>query len=328
MLAGGPFWCAQDDLAVALTSCMVAGEMIDVPFLAGIAQAAAVDGFLDPLANLAHSRVWLFSGTNDTVVDVSVVQAAEALYKGFLADPGTQMTALYSLPGEHSQQTVAWGSPCDYLGSPYINACGYDAAGAMLQWLYNGSLAAPGANATGNAANLYAFDQAAFIGGGAWSPTFGLAQEGFVYVPPACLAGAGGSRGEGGSTSPSCKLHVALHGCEQSQDDIGFDYMLNGGYLPWADANGIVVLFAQAQSNLFNPKSCWDWWGYTGPAYASNVGTQTLVIKQMTDVLLGLPLTANRTLAPNETAGGAGWPFAPVGGMGVAAMRAQTHAGA
>ncbi len=35
-------------------------------------------------------------------------------------------------------------------------------------------------------------------------------------------------------------------------------------YLPWAEANNVIVLFPQAaKADLHdNPKACFDWWGY------------------------------------------------------------------
>lgn len=151
----------------------------------------------------------------------------------------------------------------------------------MLQSLYNGSLAIPTAAQRvaavqahpahpttdsykpvlrGGTGTLYEFDQGVFIGGGSWSDTFGLAQSAFVYIPDACLANATTTRkaprAEGG-----CILHAAFHGCLQTQDDIGKQFMTGGGYLPWADANNFVVLFPQAISNLLNPKGCFDWCG-------------------------------------------------------------------
>lgn len=123
------------------------------------------------------------------------------------------------------------------------------------------------------------------------------------------------------------------------------------GYLPWADANNIVVVFPQATSNLLNPKGCWDLWGYTGPQvrcsgllvvwvgrsrgpqralaravrvppnpllrlplrllfllqYASNIGTQTLAMKRVFDVLMSHPITPNRTELVGAEAAQAQW---------------------
>lgn len=76
---------------------------------------------------------------------------------------------------------------------------------------------------------------------------------------------------------------------------------MHGGYLPWADANDIVVMFPQAQGNpITNPKACWDWFGVDGPAFASRLGSQTLAVKWFMDDLMGQPLTPNTTASSSE----------------------------
>ena len=94
----------------------------------------------------------------------------------------------------------------------------------------------------------------------------GLDTTGYVYVPKGCSSGGSGTR---------CKLHVALHGCEQSYSTIGNKFMTNTGYTQWADTNGIIVLFPQAIADetmhtiwngmsLPNPLGCFDWVGWYG----------------------------------------------------------------
>jgi hypothetical protein len=48
-LAGGPFWCAQDDVALALSECMKHGDLISVSELALIMVNTAASGFIDEL---------------------------------------------------------------------------------------------------------------------------------------------------------------------------------------------------------------------------------------------------------------------------------------
>lgn len=287
MIAGGPYWCAEDwGVARALTACMSTPSLISPPYLEGIISATALSGFADSTDNLATARVWLLSGANDTVVNTGVVRAAEAVYKAFLQNSTAQLEALYGHPGEHAQLTDAYGNPCTSLGKPYINNCGLDAAGSILQHLVKRPLqpADPSAPPRGE---LVKFSQAAFISG--LGSVFGMQDTGYVYVPPGCK-----------DQKAICPLHVAFHGCEMTLDDIGELYVQHGGYQPWADANDIVVLMPQAKSNVFNPKGCWDWWGYTGTAYASNVGAQTLTVKRFIDTLTGQPLTPNTTLTSDQ----------------------------
>jgi len=72
------------------------------------------------------------SATNDTVVETDVVRKAGSFYEPFLRSPSTQLRQIYDIEGEHSQITTSYGSVCDFLGEPYINNCGFDAAGSAL----------------------------------------------------------------------------------------------------------------------------------------------------------------------------------------------------
>jgi hypothetical protein len=290
---------------------MPSGEYIDVSFLQQIVFNTALTGFADPLSNLAQSRVWLFSASNDTVVSTPVVQKAGQVYDPYLSSPSQQIKAvLNEQQGEHAQLTSSYGNPCSFLGTPYINLCGYNAAQQGLEWIMNRPLNLPPTPAAArreevDAANtnddiaptpgskerlgngtLYVFDTTAFVayGGGVWSEALGLQQIGYLYAPLTC-----------DGTGIKCPLVVAFHGCEQSIDDIGEVFVRHAGYIELAEANNLVVLFPQARANLLNPKACWDWWGYTGTAYASNIGAQTLTAKRIVDALMNNPITPNAT---------------------------------
>ena len=105
---------------------------------------------------------------------------------------------------------------------------------------------------------------------------------GHVYVPRACAAGK------------VCRLHLALHGCHQYDEEIGNVYYTHSGYNEWAESNDIIVLYPQAIATtiplsvwpfnlqtLINPNGCWDWWGYTGKDYANKEGVQIKAIMAM-----------------------------------------------
>jgi poly(3-hydroxybutyrate) depolymerase len=51
-----------------------------------------------------------------------------------------------------------------------------------------------------------------------------------------------------------------------------------------AEVNNLIILYPQAiKSPLdpFNPKGCFDWWGYTGVDYASKLGPQMSTVDAM-----------------------------------------------
>lgn len=82
---------------------------------------------------------------------------------------------------------------------------------------------------------------------------------------------------------------MALHGCSQTLDDVGLDFVTRTGLNGYAEANNITVLYPQVQASAFgpvNPLGCFDWTGYTNEAYASKNGVQVQCIKRLVDKAL------------------------------------------
>ena len=111
------------------------------------------------------------------------------------------------------------------------------------------------------------FDQTEFLAG---AVGFGLAREGVAYVPPAC------------ATGPGCRVHIAFHGCLQSRtlDEVGDRFVEDTGYLRYADANRLVILFPQTNANTA-PNACWDWWGYASSNVLSRTAPQLEAVRAM-----------------------------------------------
>jgi poly(3-hydroxybutyrate) depolymerase len=261
LIAGGPWNCADGSVQTALAACIKGGELeFDREALDSLAGAGRVD---DP-ANLANDRVWIFHGAVDPVVHRSVAAAAADFYREYLAPE--QVAFVDDIPAGHGMPTVSAGLPCDELASPWINACGYDAAGELLAHLH-GELAEP----MPAASELRQLDQQAY------GEDAQLWDYAYLYAPQACLGGA------------ECALHVALHGCQQSAELVGDAFATLAGYNGWAEANRIVVLYPQVRSSHtapMNPLGCWDWWGYTGDAYATREGPQVAAVMSMIDALM------------------------------------------
>lgn len=271
--AGGPYYCAQGNIDIALTQCMTAAgaPYINIDYLEDIVRNTATTGFMDPVSNLAQARAWFYSATNDTVVAPTVVLKNIELYARFVDDPASQLVAVLDHTGEHAAVTARYGNACDVLGTPYINACGFDAAGAQMRFFYGTDAGASRGNGT-----LVPLDQTAFVPDGAWGPWTGLAPTGYVWIPDRC-------------TSDPCHFHISFHGCLQTTADIGMEYVWNTGYVNRSD---VVVLFPQAVATDLNPHGCWDWWGYTGSDYASNIGVQMMTVTNMIRALATLKIDA------------------------------------
>ena len=164
--------------------------------------------------------------------------------------------------------TVSAGNAdCAATRPPFINACNYDAAGELLKHLY-GPLNAPALKESGR---LVPFDQQPF-----GDRDLSLDQAGYVYIPKAC-------------DTASCRVHIAFHGCGQGAAEVQEQFVRDAGYNRWADTNRLIVLYPQAIArsswSLFNPRGCWDWWGYTGPQYHTRNGAQIRAVKAMLDRL-------------------------------------------
>jgi len=266
IVAGGPYYCAQGSLTTATGPCMAATTWSKpaTSTLISTTNSWASQGVIDPTSNLTNSRVYLFSGSLDSTVRPLVMDEANTYYRNYV----NHANVFYKkdIAAEHAMVTDYFGNSCSTKASPYINNCNFDLAGEILKWIY-GSLNAKNNGSLGG--SFIEFNQAEFIS----NPTSrGMANTGWMYVPANCAAGQ------------SCRLHVALHGCQQDPTKIQDRYYRNTGYNKWADTNNIIVLYPQtAPSSTGNPNGCWDWWGYDDPNYAKKSGRQMLAIKGMVD---------------------------------------------
>ena len=269
VIAGGPYYCAQGSLFTALYNCMQPGIWTPVTAPASLkneTDALAATRAIDPTANLARSRVWLFTGSADHTVYPAVVRALRDFYAAYQA----QVVLVADKPAGHGMVTDNHGNACDATESPYIVDCDYDAAGQLLAFLL-GALHPASAKESGR---LLSFDQVPYADGDARG--IGMDDIGFLYVPQRCAA-------------ERCRLHVAFHGCRQGETEVGERFVREAGYNRWADSNGLVVLYPQVVKRysplLFNPRGCWDWWGYTGANYHTKAAPQIRAVMKMIDRL-------------------------------------------
>jgi hypothetical protein len=267
IVSGAPFWCAQSDVMVALSSCMKYPDLISVPTLLGAVSYAYTMNSIDNPVYLKNSNVFIFHGTLDNELVLGVAEKVIDFYTHYV--PSANVRTNLTIPAAHSFVTKDFGNPCGYFGEPYMNNCNYDTAGEVLKWIY-GPLKAP---MKANMSNLVTIDQSTFVPFPWTTAEISMAKLGYAYIPNACH-----------NSNTECKLHVALHGCLQNIDSIGFAFINYAGYNEWAEANNIIILYPQTIASPtfpYNPKACWDWWGYTGPEYATQLGPQLQVIRGM-----------------------------------------------
>jgi poly(3-hydroxybutyrate) depolymerase len=269
VVAGGPYDCAEGSLVAALNRCMETARGVPDPRrLLDRARERATQGAIDPLAEMASDRVYVFSGTNDRTVTPPVVATVPDFYRQ-AGLPDAQIAVVDDMPAGHAFITETTGNPCGETRTPYINDCDYDQAGELLAHIY-GPLAPP-ADAVSGA--LLSFGQTEFL----TDPVrHGMATTGYAYVPDDC------------ATAPGCRVHVAFHGCRQNAAAVGDAFFRGAGYNRWADTNRIIVLYPQTSATSANPNACWDWWGHDDPAYATQDGRQMAAIRAMLERLAGI----------------------------------------
>jgi poly(3-hydroxybutyrate) depolymerase len=291
VFAGGPYMCAGNS---PYTACMfdasVSGHALtmirdDINNWSGTA--------IDDKVGVSVQKIFLFVGTSDTIAGPNPMNALQTQY----ANSGVPAANLQYIKRSGTAHTFptdfdsSGNNACGSAVSPYISNCGYDGAGAVLSQLY-GTLNAR--NDAPVATNYTEFDQTAF------STNPGMAGTGWVYVPANCAAGA------------VCRIHVALHGCQQTYATIGDKFIKNTGYARWADTNSIVLLFPQASvdkkirstsasGRLANPNGCWDWIGWYGSSFAQRAGIQVQAIKAMVDQLASSPSGGGGDTLPAPT---------------------------
>ena len=285
VLAAGPYDCAEGSIWRALTRCMAPRFWSPMPDAARFRQRIeekARAGLIDRIDGLDGDRAWVFSGGRDKTVERPVVETLVALYQGLMRAQDVRLVTLAA--AGHAMITVEdpEANPCGASGPPFLNRCGdLDAAGELLNFLH-GPLAPP---REPPASAVRSFDQRPYLGANPESA--GMAEVGYLLVPPECS--------EGG-----CRVHVVFHGCRQTTAQIGSRFVDNAGYLEWAWTNRLVVLFPQVRPAsgftdgfhwIFNPRGCWDWWGYTDGRYAERAGPQVAAVHAMVQRLAEPPPT-------------------------------------
>jgi len=274
VVAGGPYHCAAGDVKIALGSCMTGRDLAADPMI-NFAKDAASAGTIAAMEKLQDTRVWIFHSPADAVVSPRAGEVLADFYGAFV--PGENIGVVNEVESAHGWATVDAGIACSEQGGDYINACNYDTAGESLRHIYGG-LQLPAEEAVID--NLIAIDLSRFFGSGSH-----VADAGFAYVPPECQPAA-----------TDCLLHVVFHGCVQGAEFLDDRFVRQSGFNEWAETNRIVVVYPQLESSLFNPKGCWDWWGYTGDDYDLRSGKQVAGTSAIIDSF------ASGTLLQGQTA--------------------------
>ncbi|KAL3455540.1 Alpha/Beta hydrolase protein, partial [Aspergillus heterothallicus] len=240
---------------------------------------------IDDVENLLQRRIFLQTGALDTTIGPNVVSQLHAQLARFTLASSTEY--IVSPEADHTFPTdfdSEGNSPCGVAAGPYISNCGYDGAGAVLEWLLGPLTPKAAGKLSGE---VVRFDQSGEFGAS------GLGATGFLYVPAEC---GNGSRS---SAAVVCRLHVVFHGCTQSYGQIGERFVRDTGYNRWADTNNIIILYPQTTVDLSvhpiwdgeehsNRLACWDWIGLYGDDIDWKGGVQVeAIMNQVNRIISG-----------------------------------------
>lgn len=291
ILAAPAYACALSDTGIsayylnakrAQTRCMEnRPEPVPVQELLTRIGKLAAAGRIDPIAGLQQSKAWLLTSRNDPRVLEPAMKAVETVYRALI--PRTSSVVLRDdVPVGHGWPTALADSDpedkldeCAATAPPYFNPCRFAATREMLQFLLG---RAPQPNA--RPGKLAKFDQRPFFRNSLISR--GLADAGYICVPE--------------RIDVDTRIHVVFHGCCQSIEELGNLFPIDSDFVSLANAFNLVVLFPQAAKSTFNPKGCWDWWGYTEPFtlgadasfdFPTQCGVQIRAVMRMVEQLSG-----------------------------------------
>ena len=285
--AGGVYWCAgTGGAATALANC--GGETLptgQASYNSTLAdsetylETQSALGTIDPMSNLAGQPVYLWSGTQDAIVNPLEMNDLQSEYLRY----GANVRYDNTYPAAHGWESPDGELACGTSGSPYMVQClaadgsAYDSVKTWLTLFLGALHPRNGGKLQGS---LMTFDQTEF---GA-SPNVSMSPTGSVFVPKSCADGK------------TCGFVLALHGCLQQSQLIGDKWVTEAGINEWADTNGLIVLYpdtiATSAPQPTNPNACFDWWGYSNqvdPNYALKSGLQMSVLYSMVQRVTGAP---------------------------------------
>ncbi len=280
-----PMSCVLNSLYIAMTP-LTASTAPDVSRLVSLTKETQA---IDDLQNLKKQRLYIFTGTEDKVVNQHAVHATRKYYEtlGVSAD---NILFVDDVPAGHSIITTnPEDSPLSTNQPPYINKGDYFQSHKILEHIY-GNLEAPAQKPEGK---LIRFDQTVFFKDEANYSS--MSPFAYAYIPSKVESGDAQALG----------VHLVMHGCKQgyeytnfvngkadtnNQPPFGDRYICTTGYIEMAESNNILLLFPQVggddNNDVQNPEGCWDWWGYTSdsdanPDYYSQDAVQIKAIHKM-----------------------------------------------
>ena len=258
IISGGFYGCAEGGLSDARNFCMPGIELEEL-YKRSLALAVNLDekGDIDKTSHLTKTKVAILAGGEDKSVNPASSLYTEKFYKNFCTDTNISRKNIPSMP--HGISSPEAQIACNKMTPPYIYNCDFDTARFILETIY-GNIQ----NGQFDINNLHKFNQQKI------TKNETIDDYGFSYTPKQCY-------------TSKCKLHIVLHGCNQGKEFVGNKFVIQSGYLNYAELNNIILIFPQNKATKENPYGCWDWWGYTGKRYYTKNSIQIKFLKKLVD---------------------------------------------
>lgn len=266
---------------------------------------------IDPLSNLADQKVFIYHGKADSVLKVKMQEKLKSYYLSV----GVKESNIATLTGEGSHNFPTDrtdGIACEKEEVPYVSSCNLNVAGKILDHLIDENLTRADFNKdhiyivdqTTNLLNTSKEEKD-------WvTPVTSIAPYAYLYASNKCLNHPESCHMH--IALHGCKMSDSYNEDFQTQyqnqvnnfkivtmrtkkDDLIIPnmpviedktnnygllkFVLDSGYINYAEQNDLMILFPQTwitEKNFpYNPKGCWDWFGWTGDNYATNTGSET-----------------------------------------------------
>src|ERR1700736_6938264 len=130
--AGGPYYCAQDSLSTAQTTCQYATSS-SLAASESYLDSQSSAGTIDPKSNLNGQKAYLWSGTMDFTVEQKTMNDLNSEYQHY--GVATKYDNTYA--AGHGWESLDGEVACGTTASPYmINCNNYDSEKTWLSFFY------------------------------------------------------------------------------------------------------------------------------------------------------------------------------------------------
>lgn len=253
---------------------------------------------VDPLSNLSDQKVFIYQGESDSTVKVQMQERLKSYYLSV----GVKESNIATLTGKGSHNFPTDrndGIDCNQSTVPYVASCDLNLASIILGHLFDDKMIRTEINKS----HIYVVDQTTNL-----TRPPSIAPYGYLYANDKCLANPKSCHMH--VALHGCKMsdsfnedfqkqyqnqvlysRIVTMGSRKTATFPGFPviedktnkfgllkFVLDSGYIDYAEENDLMILFPQTwitENNFpYNPNGCWDWFGWTGENYATNVGSE------------------------------------------------------